>query len=66
MVNGITLFTRGHKWIIYFGETPKLRDTASGGYLWGQSRVFLVLVTPTISRPVGVVFSRPALELRAW
>src|SRR5262245_19932324 len=23
MVNGITLFTRGHKWIIYCGETPK-------------------------------------------
>jgi DDE superfamily endonuclease len=29
----------------------KLRDKESGGYLWGQSLVFLVLVTPTISIP---------------
>ena len=38
----------------------KLRDKESGGYLWGQSLVFLVLVTPKISLPVGVVFSQPA------
>jgi hypothetical protein len=44
----------------------KLRDKASGGYLWGQSLVFLVLVTPKISLPVGVVFSQPAPELSAW
>ena len=44
----------------------KLRDKASGGYLWGQSLVFLVLVTPTISLPVGVVFYQPAPELSAW
>jgi hypothetical protein len=44
----------------------KLRDKASGGYLWGQSLVFLVLVTPKISIPVGVVFYRPAPELSAW
>ena len=31
----------------------KLRDKESGGYLWGQSLVFLVLVTPKISIPVG-------------
>jgi glutathione S-transferase len=43
-----------------------LRDKASGGYLWGQSLVFLVLVTPTIFLPVGFVFSQPAPELRAW
>jgi len=30
----------------------KLRDKDSGGYLWGQSLVFLVLVTPKISIPV--------------
>jgi len=30
-----------------------LRDKASGGSLWGQSLVFLCLVTPTISLPVG-------------
>src|SRR5499426_1722868 len=44
----------------------KLRDKTSGGYLWGQSLVFLVLVTPTISLPVGVVFYQPAPELSAW
>jgi hypothetical protein len=44
----------------------KLRDQASGGYLGGQRLVFLVLVTPKISLPVGVVFSQPAPELSAW
>ena len=44
----------------------KLRDKESGGYLWGQRRVFLVLVTPNISMPVGVVFSQPAPEISAW
>jgi hypothetical protein len=44
----------------------KLRDKESGGSLWGQSLVFLVLVTPKISIPVGFVFSQPAPELSAW
>jgi hypothetical protein len=44
----------------------KLRDQASGGSRWGPSRVFLVLVTPKSSLPVGVLFSQPAPELRAW
>jgi hypothetical protein len=44
----------------------KLRDKESGGYLWGQSLVFLVLVTPKISLPVGVLFYQPAPELSAW
>ena len=44
----------------------KLRDKESGGYIWGQSLIFLVLVTPKISIPVGFVFSRPAPELSAW
>ena len=30
----------------------KLHDKESGGYVWGQSLVFLVLVTPKISIPV--------------
>jgi len=34
----------------------KLRDKESGGYLWGQSLVFLLLVTPTITIPVGFTF----------
>jgi hypothetical protein len=44
----------------------KLRDKESGGYLWGQSLVFLVLVTPKISIPVGMVFYQPAPEMSAW
>src|SRR5712664_4173231 len=44
----------------------KLRDKESGGYIWGQSLVFLVLVTPKISIPVGFVFYQPAPELSAW
>jgi len=44
----------------------KLRDKESGGYLWGQSLVFLFLVTPKISIPVGFVFYQPAPELSAW
>src|SRR5207244_3483509 len=44
----------------------KLRDKDSGGYLWGQSLVFLVLVTPKISIPVGVALYQPAPELSAW
>jgi DDE superfamily endonuclease len=44
----------------------KLRDKASGGYLWGQSLVFLLLVTPTISIPVDFAFYQPAPEFSAW
>jgi hypothetical protein len=33
-----------------------LRDKTSGGYRWGHSLGFLVLGTPNISLPVGVVF----------
>ena len=44
----------------------KLRDKASGGYVWGQSLVFLFLVTPKISLPVGFIFYQPAPELSAW
>ncbi len=44
----------------------KRRDKESGGSLGGQSLVFLVVVTPKISIPVGFVFSQPAPELRAW
>jgi hypothetical protein len=44
----------------------KRHDKESGGYLWGQSCVFLVCVPPTITIPVGVTFSQPAPELSAW
>jgi hypothetical protein len=44
----------------------KRRDKESGGYIWGQSLVFLFLVPPKISIPVGFVVSQPAPELSAW
>jgi hypothetical protein len=44
----------------------KLRAKERGGYLWGQSLVFLLLVPPKISIPVGFVFYQPAPELSAW
>ena len=44
----------------------KLRDKESGGYVWGQSLVFLLLVTPKISMPVGFVFYQPDPKLSAW
>src|SRR5215468_1683500 len=44
----------------------KLRDKDSGGYLWGQSLVFLLLVTSTISIPVGFAVYQPAPEFSAW
>jgi hypothetical protein len=44
----------------------KLRHKESGGYIWGHSLVFLLVVTPKISIPVGFVFYQPDPELSAW
>jgi hypothetical protein len=44
----------------------KLCDKKSGGDSWGHSRLFLLVVTPTITFPVGFRFSQPAPELSAW
>ena len=44
----------------------KLKDKASGGYVMGQSIVFLVLVTPLITIPVGFAFYQPDPLLSAW
>jgi hypothetical protein len=44
----------------------KLRDKDSGGYVWGQSLVFLLVVTPDLTLPVGFTFYQPAPELSAW
>jgi DDE superfamily endonuclease len=44
----------------------KLRDKDSGGWLWGQSLVCLLFVTPKITLPVGFAFSMPAPELSVW
>ena len=44
----------------------KLRDKESGGCVWGQSLVFLLVVTPAITFPVGLPFYQPAPKLSAW
>jgi len=43
-----------------------LRDQESGGYVWGQSLSFLVLVTPKITLPVGFAFYQPDPKLSQW
>lgn len=44
----------------------KLKDKKSGGFIQGQSIVFLVLVTPKITFPVGFAFYMPDPALTAW
>ena len=44
----------------------KLKDKASGGFIMGQSFVFLLLVTGTITIPVGVAFYRPDPVRSKW
>lgn len=44
----------------------KIKDKPSGGYIMGQSIVFLVLVTPKITIPVGFSFHMPDPALKAW
>ncbi len=47
-------------------NTHKLKDKASGGFVMGQGLVFMVLVTPTITLPVGIEFYMPDPEYSAW
>jgi hypothetical protein len=44
----------------------KLRDKESGGCILGQNLVFLLLVTATLTIPVGFAFYMPAPALTAW
>ena len=44
----------------------KLKDKASGGYIMGQGLVFMVLVTPVITIPVGIEFYMPDPDYTAW
>jgi hypothetical protein len=44
----------------------KLKDKLTGGYCDGQSLVFLFLVTPRVSFPVGFEFYCPDPQWRAW
>ncbi len=44
----------------------KIKDKASGGFVMGQSLVFLVLATPKITIPVGFSFHMPDPAYTAW
>lgn len=44
----------------------KIKDKSTGGYFMGQTIVFLVLVTPRITFPVGFAFHVPNPELSKW
>lgn len=44
-------------------KVHKIRDTKTNGYITGQSVVFLFLVTPIISIPVGFMFYMPDPKL---
>lgn len=44
----------------------KIKDKKSGGFINAQELIFLVLVTPEITLPVGVKFYRPDPEIKKW
>jgi hypothetical protein len=44
----------------------KQKHKASGGYVNGQTVVLLLLVTQTVTLPVGFAFYRPDPALKAW
>jgi hypothetical protein len=44
----------------------KLKDKTSGGFIMGQTLVFLLLVTERITLPVGFAFYVPDPALSAW
>jgi len=44
----------------------KLKDKASGGFIIGQNVVLLLLVTPTVTVPVGVEFYQPDPVRSEW
>jgi len=44
----------------------KQKHKASGGYVNGQTVVLLLLVTPTVTLPVGFAFYQPDPALIAW
>lgn len=44
----------------------KQKDKGTGGYIMGQNIVFLLLITPLISFPVGFAFHMPDPEFKKW
>jgi len=57
---------RRSKMTTRIARVHKLKDKASGGFIQGQSLVFLLLVTDTITIPVGFVFYEPDPVRTAW
>ena len=47
-------------------KAHKIKDKSSGGFVNGQSIVFLVLVSPIVTIPVGFEFYNPSPELSEW
>ena len=47
-------------------KAHKIKDKGSGGYINGQSVVMLILVSPSVTFPVGFDFYMPDPELKKW
>ncbi|HHI9467088.1 TPA: hypothetical protein ACP9DH_002896 [Legionella anisa] len=47
-------------------KVHKLKDKKTNGYVMGQTLVFLVLVTPKVTIPVGFAFYQPDPAKAAW
>lgn len=47
-------------------KAHKIKDKKTGGYFNGQSIVFLVLVTPVVTIPVGFQIHMPDPAIKAW
>jgi len=44
----------------------KIKDKKTGGYLNGQELIFLIVVSDTVTFPVGFCFYTPDPKLRQW
>jgi len=47
-------------------EVRKMKDKKTDGYIMGQSTVFLILITPVITIPVGFMLYMPDPKLTEW
>ena len=51
---------------VKIGKTHKIKDKKTSGYFNGQNIVFLLLVTPKITIPVGFYFYKPDPAISKW
>ena len=47
-------------------EVRKMKDKKTDGFIMGQSTVFLILITPIVTIPVGFMFYMPDPKLTEW